>query len=156
MGALTLLRAGNRQVDDVQLVEPPGLDPHITVLIAGGHGHKIQRHRRCKAVAVLVIGVVAAQLCTAGSRVDLHLPPWAEIRLELFQRGAVARPLPCQLCRVAAVQRPEFVVPRTLRDLPVEKCTGRHPDPSSKSCRGILSVCYAYCNPSVCFLQFLS
>ena len=86
---------------------------------------------------MLVVGVVAAQLCPAGGGVDFHLPPGAEIHLELFHRGAVARPLPCQLCRVAAVQCPEFVVPRTLRDLPVEKCTGRHPDPSSKSCRGI-------------------
>ena len=54
---------------------------------------------------MLVVGVVAAQLRTPRGRVHLHLPPRAEIQLELLQRRAVPRPLPGQFLRGGAVKR---------------------------------------------------
>ena len=129
MGALPCLRARNGQVDDVQLVEAAALDPHIAVLVAGRHGHKVQRHRRCKAVAMLVVGVVAAQLGAARCRVHLHLPPRAKVQLKLLQCRAVPCPLPLQL--LCPVQRPESFIPSACRDLATELCTGCHCDPSS-------------------------
>lgn len=94
MGALPCLRLCGGQINDIQLVEPPGLDPHIAIRIAGRHCHHIQRDRRRKAVAPLMIRVVAAQLCAPGCRVHLHLPPRAEIQLELLQRSRIAPALP--------------------------------------------------------------
>ena len=67
MGALPCLRLCGGQINDIQLVEPPGLDPHIAIRIAGSHCHHIQRDRRRKAVAPLMIRVVAAQLCAPGA-----------------------------------------------------------------------------------------
>ena len=57
------LRLCGGQINDIQLVEPPGLDPHIASRIAGRHRHQIQRDRHRKAVAPLMIRVVAAQRC---------------------------------------------------------------------------------------------
>ena len=65
VGSLPFLRACYGQVNDIQFVEPTGLHPNIAVRIAGCDRHKVQCHRRRKAVTVLVVGMVAAQFCTA-------------------------------------------------------------------------------------------
>ena len=62
---LPFLRACYSQINDIQFVEPTGLYPDITIRIAGCDRHKVQCHRRRKAVTVLVVGMVAAQFCTA-------------------------------------------------------------------------------------------
>ena len=103
VGALPCLRLCGGKINDIQLVEPPGLDPHIAVRIAGCHCHQIQRDRRRKAVAALMIRVVAAQLCTPGCRVHLHLPPGTKIQLELLQRSRIAPALPLQHRRVCPI-----------------------------------------------------
>ena len=66
---------------------------------------------------MLVVGVVAAQLRTPRGRIHLHLPPRAEIQLELLQRRAVPRPLPGQFLRGGAVKRGKGSVPPPCRDL---------------------------------------
>ena len=65
VGPLPFLRACYSQINDIQFVEPTGLYPDIAIRIAGCNRHKVQCHRRRKAVTVLVVGMVAAQLCTA-------------------------------------------------------------------------------------------
>ncbi len=102
MGALAVLWFGLAQVDDVQLIEPAGFYPDEAVIAGRRHGHKVEHHRSRQPVAVLVVGVVAAQLRTPRGRIHLHLPPRAEIEFELFQRGGVPLPLPGQHCRVCA------------------------------------------------------
>ena len=126
MGALPCLRLCSGQINDIQLVEPPGLDPHIAIRIAGSHCHQIQRDRRRKAVAPLMIRVVAAQLCPPGCRVHLHLPPGAEIQLELLQRSRIAPALPLQNRRIRPVKCSKCGVPAALQDLFSELCTGGH------------------------------
>ena len=111
MGALPFLRPLHGQVDHIQLVEPAGFDPHVAVCIVRSHGHKIQRDSRRKAITVLVIGVVAAQLCAARCRINLHLPARPKVQLKLFQRSTVACPLPTDLLRRIAIQCPELIVP---------------------------------------------
>ena len=74
------LRPLHGQVDHIQLVEPAGFDPHVAVCIVRSHGHKIQRDSRRKAITVLVVGVVAAQLCAARCRINLHLPARPKVR----------------------------------------------------------------------------
>ena len=96
VGGLPALQVGLVQVYHVQLVEPPGLDPYVAVVVLGGHCHQVQPHRRRQAVAVLVVGVVAAQLSPAGRGVDPHLPAGAKVALEPVQGRAPARPLPGQ------------------------------------------------------------
>ena len=127
VGALPFLRLCRGQVDHIQLVEPAGLDPHIAVRVPGRYRHQIQRDRRRQPVAVLVVGVVAAQLRTPRGRVHLHLPPRAKIQLELLQRRAVPRPLPGQFLRGGAVKRGKGSVPPPCRDLFPELCAGCHP-----------------------------
>ena len=127
MGALAVLRLGLAQVDDVQLVEPAGFYPDEAVIAGRRHSHKVEHHRRRQPVAVLVVGVVAAQLRTPRGRIPLHLPPRAEIQLELLQRRAVPRPLPGQFLRGGAVKRGKGSVPPPCRDLFPELCAGCHP-----------------------------
>ena len=127
MGALPFLRLCRGQVDHIQLVEPAGLDPHIAVRVPGRYRHQIQRDRCRQPVAMLVVGVVAAQLRTPRGRIHLHLPPRAEIQLELLQRRAVPRPLPGQFLRGGAVKRGKGSVPPPCRDLFPELCAGCHP-----------------------------
>ena len=79
MGALPCLRLCGGKINDIQLVEAPGLDPHIAIRVAGRHRHQIQRNRSRKTAAALMIRVVAAQLCPPGCRVHLHLPSGTEI-----------------------------------------------------------------------------
>ena len=85
MGALALLRLRFGQINDVQLVEATGLDPDEAILVPGCHRHKVQRDRTRKTVTVLVVGVVAAKLCAARGRIDLHLPPRPIVKLELLE-----------------------------------------------------------------------
>ena len=93
VGELPALQVGLVQVHHVQLVEAPGLDPYVMVVVLGGYRHQVQPHRRRQAVAVLVVGVVAPQLGPAGGGVDPHLPPRPKVQLEPVQRRAPARPL---------------------------------------------------------------
>ena len=79
VGALPCLRLCGGKINDIQLVEAPGLDPHIAIRAAGCHRHQIQRDRSRKTAAALMIRVVAAQLCPPGCRVHLHLPSGTEI-----------------------------------------------------------------------------
>ena len=88
MGALALLRLGLAQINDIQLVEAPGFDPDKTVVTGGCHCDQIQRHRCRKTIPVLMIGVVAAQLRPARSRVDMHLPPGAIVQLNCSSAAA--------------------------------------------------------------------
>ena len=131
MGALALLRLGLAQINDIQFVEAPGFDPDKTVVTGGCHCDQIQRHRCRKTIPVLMIGVVAAQLRPARSRVDMHLPPGAIVQLKLFQRGGIPLPLADQHRRFCAIERAERFVPLPRKDLPSELCTGRHGRSSS-------------------------
>ena len=133
MGALTVLRLGLAQVDDVQLVEPAGFYPDEAVIAGRRHGHKVEHHRRRQPVAVLVVGVVAAKLRPPRRGVEMHLPPRPEIEFELFQRGGVPLPLPGQHCRVCAIQRGKGRVLLPCQDLLSELCTGRHSRSSPKN-----------------------
>ena len=126
MGALPFLRPLHGQVDHIQLVEPAGFDPHVAVCIVRSHGHKIQRDSRRKAITVLVVGVVAAQFGPARGRVQPHLPPRPKVELKLFQCRRIACPLPPQLCRTAAVQRPQCLVPFTRQNFVPDLCTRCH------------------------------
>ena len=94
MGALPFLRLCRGQVDDVQLVEPPGFDPDIAVLAGGSHRHQVQGHRCCQAVAVLVVCVVAPQFRSPRGRIQMHLTPRAKIQLKLCQGRTIPNPLP--------------------------------------------------------------
>ncbi len=127
VGALPFLRLCRGQIDHIQLVEPAGLDPHIAVRVPGRYRHQIQRDRRRQPVAVLVVGVVAAQLCAARCRINLHLPARPKVQLKLFQRSTVACPLPGQFLRGGAVKRGKGSVPPPCRDLFPELCAGCHP-----------------------------
>ena len=133
MGALSLLRLGLAQVNNIQFVEAPGFDPDKTVVTGGCHCDQIQRHRCRKTIPVLMIGVVAAQLRPARSRVNMHLPPGAIVQLKLFQRGGIPLPLAGQHRRFCAIERAERFVPLPRKDLPSELCTGRHGRSSSTS-----------------------
>ena len=135
MGALPCLRLCGSKINDIQLVEPPGLDPHIAVRIAGCHCHQIQRDRRRKTVAALMIRVVAAQLCTSGCRVHLHLPPGTKIELELLQRSRIAPALPLQHRRVCPIKCSKCGIPAALQDLFSELCTGGHDSSSLQNKR---------------------
>ena len=126
MGALPCLRLCGGKINDIQLVEAPGLDPHIAIRAAGCHRHQIQRDRSRKTAAALMIRVVAAQLCPPGCRVHLHLPPRAEIQLELLQRCRITPALPLQHRRVCPVKCSKCGVPAALQDLFSELCTGGH------------------------------
>ena len=126
VGALPCLRLCGSKINDIQFVEAPGLDPHIAIRVAGRHRHQIQRDRRRKAIAALMIRVVTAQLCPPRCRVHLHLPPGAEIQLELFQRRRIAPALPLQHRRVRPIKCSKCVVPAALQDLFSELCTGGH------------------------------
>lgn len=154
MGALPFLRPLHGQVDHIQLVEPAGFDPHVAVCIVRSHGHKIQRDSRRKAITVLVVGVVAAQLCAARCRINLHLPARPKVQLKLFQRSTVACPLPTDFLRRIAIQCPELIVPFARRDLISELRTVCHNDSSLNMLLWDRWVCYVYCNASNRFFQF--
>ena len=109
-----------------QLVEPPGFDPDEPVIAGGRHRDQIQCHRRRQPITVLVVGVVAAQLGPARGRVQPHLPPRPKVELKLFQCRRIACPLPPQLCRTAAVQRPQCLVPFTRQNFVPDLCTRCH------------------------------
>ena len=93
MGALAVLRLGLAQVDDVQLVESAGFYPDEAVIAGRRHGHKVEHHRRRQPVAVLVVGVVAAQLGAARCRKDAHLFPFPIKPGKLLQQAQTALPL---------------------------------------------------------------
>ena len=126
MGALPLLGLRLAQVNDVQLVEPPRFDPDEPVIAGGRHRDQIQCHRRRQPITVLVVGVVAAQLGPARGRVQPHLPPRPKVELKLFQCRRIACPLPPQLCRTAAVQRPQCLVPFPRQNFVPDLCTRCH------------------------------
>ena len=129
VGALALLRLGLGQVDDVQLVEAPGLDPDEAVLVPGRHRHEVKGDSARKAVAVLVVGVVAAQLGAPGGRIDLHLPPRPIVKFELVECRAVAAALTGKHALAAAVERGQRGVPPSRCDLVSELSAGCHPEP---------------------------
>ena len=79
---------------------------------------------------MLVVGMVAAQFCTARCRIDLHLPARAEIQLKLLQCGAVPRTLAAKLLFRISVQCPELLVPLPCGDPLPKLCAGCHDDPS--------------------------
>ena len=124
---------GSAQVNDIQLVETSGFDPDKTVVTGGCHCDQIQRHSCRKTIPVLMIGVVAAQLRPARSRVNMHLPPGAIVQLKLFQRRGIPLPLAGQHRRFCAIERAERFIPLPRKDLPSELCTGRHGRSSSTS-----------------------
>ena len=99
------------------------------ILICGCCGSRMTR----KTIPVLMIGVVAAQLRPARSRVNMRLPPGAIVKLKLFQRGGIPLPLADQHRRFCAIERAERFVPLPRKDLPSELCTGRHGRSSSTS-----------------------
>ena len=103
---------------------------------------------------MLVIGVVAAQLCAARCRINLHLPARPKVQLKLFQRSTVACPLPTDLLRRIAIQCPELIVPFARRDLISELRTVCHNDSSLNMLLWDRWVCYVYCNASNRFFQF--
>ena len=98
MGGFRRLGIGLVEVDHVQLVEAPGLDPDIVVLIPGGNAHQIQIHSSRQAIAVLMVGVVASQLGPARRSVQMHLPSRTKITLKFSQSCAPAHTLPGQHC----------------------------------------------------------
>ena len=76
---------------------------------------------------MLVVGVVAAKLCAARGRIDLHLPPRPIVKLKLLEGRTITI---CSLsCLLVAIQNPSL---------------------HSLQC----SVCYRYCNASTVILQF--
>ena len=129
VGALALLRLGLGQVDDVQFVEAPGFDPDEAVLVPGRHRHEVKGDSTRKAVAVLVVGVVAAQLGAPGGRIDLHLPPRPIVKFELVECRAVAAALTVKHALAAAVERGQRGVPPSRCDLVSELSAGCHPEP---------------------------
>ena len=103
---------------------------------------------------MLVVGVVAAQLCAARCRINLHLPARPKVQLKLFQRSTVACPLPTDLLRRIAIQCPELIVPFARRDFISELRTVCHNDSSLNMLLWDRWVCYVYCNASNRFFQF--
>ena len=126
MGTLPFLRFRGGKVNDIQLVEPPGLDPDVAVGARGCHCDQVQGHRCCQTIAVLVVGVVASQLCTTGCRIQMHLPSRTKIQLKLLQRCTIPPALPLELCRCGAVQCTQEPVPPACRDLLPELVACRH------------------------------
>ncbi len=100
-----------------------------------------------------MIRVVAAQLCPPGCRVHLHLPPGAEIQLELLQRSRIAPALPLQNRRIRPIKCSKYGVPAALQDLFSELCTGGH-DSSPLRNKRFCSF-FAYCNAFRAFFQFI-
>ena len=129
MGALPLLRLRFGQINDVQLVEATGLDPDEAILVPGCHRHKVQRDRTRKTVTVLVVGVVAAKLCAARGRIDLHLPPRPIVKLKLLEGRTITAALAGQDLFAAAVERGQRGVPPPRCDLFSELPAGCHPEP---------------------------
>ena len=101
---------------------------------------------------MLVIGVVAAKLCAARGRIDLHLPPRPIVKLKLLEGRTITAALADQDLLAAAVKRGQRGVPPPCCDLFSELPAGRHPEPlpALSQC----SVCYRYCNASAAILQF--
>lgn len=126
VGALPRLRPGLGQVDHIQLVESPALDPDVAVDARGRHRHQVQVHRCGQPEPVLVVGVVASQLRPARGRVEMHLPPRPEIPLELGQGIAVPPALPGQHRLLGAIQGPESLVPLSGPDLLSALSAGCH------------------------------
>ena len=128
MGTLPCLRRRLAQINDVQLVEPPGLDPQKAVVAGRDHRYQVQRHGCRQTITMLVVGVVAAQLRPARGRVQPHLPPGPEVKLKLRQRRAVPLPLAGKGRR--PIKRRQRTVPFPCRDLFSELSACRHVSPS--------------------------
>ena len=105
------------------------LDPDEAILVPGCHCHKIQRDRTRKTVTVLVVGVVAAKLCAARGRIDLHLPPRPIVKLKLLEGRTITAALAGQDLFAAAVERGQRGVPPPCCDLFSELPAGCHPEP---------------------------
>ena len=117
MGAFSRLQSLLRQVDHIQFIEPPAFDPDITIRARTSHCHQIQIHCRRQSKALLMVGVVPAQLCPARSRIQVDLPFRPEVPLKLGQRLTVPPALPDQRCFLRAVQLPERTIPLPCLDL---------------------------------------
>ena len=72
MFGLVGLRCHNRQVHIVDFLEAVGFHADDVFLVRGNHRHNVQVDRAGQHNAVVVVGVVAADLGTAGGRVQPH------------------------------------------------------------------------------------
>ena len=87
------LRGQDRKVDVVDLAEAVRDEPHAVVIVFGDDGEDVQVDRRGHDDAVVVVGVVAADLGAAGGAVQADLAPGAEVALKAFDGLQVARAL---------------------------------------------------------------
>ena len=90
---------------------------HQPLLLRRYNGQLVQRNSSSQHPAVLVVGVVAAKLCAARSRIDLHLPPRPIVKLKLLKGRIITAALAGQDLLAAAVKRGQRGVPPPCCDL---------------------------------------
>ena len=75
-GGVLLFLAGLEvvQINDAQIIAL-ALDAELVLVVGGCGGDHVDVHAAGQHPAMLVVGVVAAKLCAARGRIDLHLPP---------------------------------------------------------------------------------
>ena len=115
--SLPRLRGTDAQVHIADLFKTLGLDAHDVVLIGGDHRHDVQVDRTGQHDAVVVVGVVAADLGAAGGRVQADRAFCAELGGKMIDQRRVTLTLGGQDRFVRAVQFGKGAVVQPLRDL---------------------------------------
>ena len=68
-----------------------GLNANLAVIIGSNHGYNIEVNAAGKHAAVLMIGMVAAHLCSAGGGEKANIIPFRKYIAKAVTRGGIAR-----------------------------------------------------------------
>ena len=123
---LMLLGGQYRQVDVVDLTEAFGDETDGVVVVLGHHGDDVQVHRRRHDHTVVVVGVVAADLGTAGGGVQAHIAVGAELFLKIFDGFDITLPLGRNDRRVIRVELGKRGVIGAVSDLLFQNAGNSH------------------------------
>ena len=137
---LMLLRDKVGHIDVVDLLKAEGLDADDVLLVGGNDGHDVQVDRACQHHAVVMVGVVAADLGAAGGRVQAH----GALGTEFFLKLVKERNIPLTLgggVHVGAVKLGKSGVVIALPDLLFQFHGVRHNCTRLSAARPFLPVC---------------
>ena len=126
MLGLLRLRGADAQVHIADAAKPLRFHADDVVRIGRNDRHDVQVDRTGQHNAVVVVGVVAADLGTAGGRVEAHRAVGAKLLGKMVDRLHVSRALGCQRRVVLAVQFGKSAVIQALCDLLLQFTGVRH------------------------------
>ena len=114
------------KVNVVNLAKPVGDHPHGIRIVFGHHGNDVQIDGSCHHDAIVMVGVVAADLGPAGRRVKTDGPAGAEILFKIFNQFHIAVTLGRNHSGIVRVKFGKRPVIGALPDALFEFCTGCH------------------------------